>query len=329
MVHKAVSRGRVAGVITASAAVALACALLLPLIGSAHVDYARAWAGVSPDSEILFRIRVPRVLMAMLAGGALAIAGLMLQALLRDALATPYTLGVSSGASLGAVAAISSGLHQLAGMPAIHAASFAGAFATLLVVLAAGSKGRRLSPFTLLLAGVTVNSMCMAMILFLHSVSTLGQSIAITRWLMGGIEAVDARTITWVSTIVLPLAVYAFARARQWNLIAIGEEWAEARGVETSRYLLAGYIVSSLLTGAVTALTGPVGFVGLIVPHALRLLLGADHRLLIPASLFAGAAFLAVCDTVARTILAPAEVPVGVITAILGGPFFIWILRTR
>lgn len=323
------TRSSVATLFAWSAAIALACALLLPLIGSSEVSYTRAWAGESPDAEILFRVRVPRVWLAMLAGGALSISGLVLQALLRNALATPDTLGVSSGAALGAVVAISFGWQRVAGLAAIHAAAFAGALATLLLVLATGSRGRRLSAWTLLLAGIIVNSICMAAILFLHSVAPLGQSIAITRWLMGGIEPVEMGTLGWVAAAVLPASAYMFLRARQWNLVAIGEEWAQARGVETSRSTLIGYLIASLLTGAVTALTGPIGFVGLIVPHALRLAFGADHRLLAPSSLLLGGAFLAACDTVSRTALAPAEVPVGVITAMLGGPFFIWILRTR
>jgi iron complex transport system permease protein len=323
MLPDTATRARIVSVSLLSAAAAIVCGLLLPLIGSSAIDYGGALAGVSPHAEILWQIRVPRVLLAMLAGGSLAIAGVLFQALLRDALATPYTLGVSSGASLGAVTAIASGWR------ATHPAAFAGAFVTLLIVLAAGSKRRSMSPFTLLLAGVTINSICMAGILFLHSVASLGQSIAITRWLMGGIEATEMKTIGWVAAAVLPAVGYAFAVSRQWNLIAIGEEWAHVRGVATARYQLAGYIVSSFLTGAVTALTGPIGFVGLIVPHALRLAFGADHRVLIPSSFFIGAVFLGICDTIARTALAPAEVPVGVITAMLGGPFFIWILRTR
>lgn len=323
MVPRSATRTRIVTVSLLSAAAAMVCAMVLPLIGSSPISYESALAGVSPHAEILWQVRVPRVLLAMLAGGALAIAGVLFQALLRDALATPYTLGISSGASLGAVAAISFGWR------AIHPAAFVGAFATLLVVLAAGTKHRALSPFTLLLAGVTVNSICMAGILFLHNVATLGQSIAIMRWLMGGIEPVEMTTIGWVAAGVVPAALYTFTASRQWNLIAVGEEWAQVRGVSTARYLLAGYLVSSFLTGAVTALTGPIGFVGLIVPHALRLAFGADHRLLVPSSFFLGAAFLGICDTIARTALAPAEVPVGVITAMLGGPFFIWILRTR
>lgn len=303
--------------------IALAAGLGMPLIGSAEISYAKAWAGGMPDYAILFEIRLPRVLLSMLAGGGLALAGVLFQALLRDALATPYTLGVSSGASLGAVLAI------CAGLSSIWLYSVIGAGLTLFLVLGVAVGQRGLSPFTLLLAGVTINSICMAAILFLHSSATFGQSFAISRWLMGGVEAVSTQALVSLSACVLSLAGFSFWKAREWNLIAVGDEWAAARGVNTNAMLISGYVLGSVLTGAVTALTGPIGFVGLIVPHALRLAFGADHRLLAPASFLLGAAFLAVCDTVARVILAPAEVPVGVITAMLGGPFFIWILRTR
>jgi iron complex transport system permease protein len=299
------------------------CALTLPLTGAVPVEYARAFAGIEPDHQILFTLRIPRVMLSLLTGGALALSGVLFQALLRDALATPYTLGVSSGASLGAVSAISFGWTTL------WPASIAGAVLTLTLVLGVAAQKRRLSPFTLLMAGVTINSICMAGILFLHSVATFVQSIAITRWLMGGIEAVDLPTLGLLSGIVLVASIYSFARARHWNVLAVGEEWAAVRGVESNRLLIAGYVIGSVLTGAVTALTGPIGFVGLIVPHALRIGLGADHRLLIPGSFLLGGAFLAICDTIARTAMAPSEIPVGVITAILGGPFFIWLLRTR
>jgi iron complex transport system permease protein len=146
---------------------------------------------------------------------------------------------------------------------------------------------------------------------------------------MGGIDAVEYSTLGWVALTVLPMILVIFAKSREWNLLAVGEDWAAARGVSTSRLILIGYLAGSFITGTVTALTGPIAFVGLIVPHALRLRFGADHRLLVPCSFLVGAAFLAVCDTVARTILAPTEVPVGVITALAGGPFFIWLLRSR
>ncbi len=329
MVISAVSRRRLAGAVAAAALLMAGVAVVAPLIGSAHVDYARAFAGLSPDREILFFARIPRVLLSLLAGGSLAVAGVLFQALLRDALATPYTLGVSSGASLGAVLALSLGWQSIAGLPAVWAAAFAGAGVTLFLVLGIATEGRRMSSFTLLLAGVTINSICLALILFLQNLASFGQSFAIVRWMMGGIDAVEYSSLAWLAALVLPLCLFIFLRARQWNLLAVGEDWAMARGVSTSRLLLAGYLAGSLIAGSVTALTGPIGFVGLIVPHALRLRLGADHRVLIPCSFFAGAAFLTLCDALARTVLAPSELPVGVVTAMLGGPFFIWLLRSR
>jgi iron complex transport system permease protein len=298
-------------------------------MGSAHVDYARAFAGLSPDREILFYARVPRVLLSLLAGGTLTLTGVLFQALLRDPLAEPFTLGISSGSSLGAVVAIALGWSSVAGIPAAWLAAFAGAAITLSVVLGIAAEGRRLSSFTLLLAGVSVNSIAMATILFLHNLASLSQSFAISRWLMGGIEAVDYHIVAALAAVVLPIAGLVFARARDWNLMAVGEEWAAARGVPAAKLLVAGYIAGSVMTGSVTAFTGPIGFIGLIVPHALRMAFGADHRVLIPCSFLAGAAFLTICDTVARTALAPTEIPVGVVTALLGGPFFIWLLRSR
>ena len=310
-------------VVAISAVIAIACAFALPLVGPTNISYGRAWAGVMPDTAILFDVRVPRVILAMLTGAALAVSGVLFQALVRDALATPYTLGVSSGASLGAVVAICFGI------PAVWLSSMAGAGFILFLVLGIATHRRGLSPFTLLLAGVTINSICMALIMFLHSFATFGQSFAISRWLMGGIEPVSKVTLGWLALCVVPLSVYCFARSRDWNLLAVGDEWAASRGVDARRMLVEGYVIGSILTGAVNALTGPVGFVGLIVPHALRLAFGADHRLLIPSSVLLGASFLAICDTISQIVVAPSEIPVGVITALLGGPFFIWILRTR
>ncbi len=316
-------------VIGLSIALAAAALLTMPLVGPTTLDWVRAWRESSMDRQVLVELRVPRVLLGMLAGGCLSLAGALFQALLRDALATPYTLGVSSGASLGAVAAICLGWEFGGALPALWLASFGGAIGALVLVLAIASEGRRMSSFTLLLAGVTINSMCLALILFLHNLASFGQSFSIGRWLMGGIESVSYQTLGWLGCVALLVCLPILRWSREWNLLAVGEEWAAARGVATGRLLLVGYVGGSLLTGAVTALTGPIGFVGLIVPHALRLKVGADHRVLLPCSFFTGAAFLAICDALSRTILAPTEVPVGVITALFGGPFFIWLLRTR
>jgi iron complex transport system permease protein len=306
-----------------SLALLIAVGITAPLIGSTHVDLRRAFAGASPDHAIFFYARLPRVLLALLGGAALSVTGVLFQCMLRDPLAEPYTLGVSSGASVGAVVAICLGIH------ATGAASLAGAAVVLLVVLGMAMEGRRLSSFTLLLTGVTMNSMAFAVILFLHNLADFSQSFAISRWLMGGLDAVEYSTLGWLAAAVIPVSALTIWRAPQWNLLAMGEDWAASRGAPAGALTALGYIAGSILTGLVTSLTGPIGFVGLIVPHALRLRFGADHRTLLPCAFFLGGAFLCVCDTLARIVLAPTEIPVGVLTALCGGPFFLWLLRSR
>ena len=301
---------------------------LMPLIGSSDATFARAWAGESPDKEILFQVRLPRVLLAGLAGGALALAGVLFQALLRDNLATPFTLGVQSGAALGAVVAICLGWRTVGIFPAVWLTGFAGAAITIAVVVSIASQGRRMSSFTLLLTGVTINSICMAAILFLHYSAGFTQSFAIVRWLMGGIDSMEYSTLAILAVAVVGGLAVVIAKSNQLNLLSVGEEWAATRGVSLGGLMLTCYLLGSFLTASITSLTGPIGFIGLIVPHALRMVLGADHRVLVPTSFFAGGAFLMVCDTVARTAMAPTEIPVGVMTAMLGGPFFIWLLRS-
>src|SRR5262249_20080674 len=161
-----------------------------------------------------------------------------------------------------------------------------------------------------------------AMILFVHSIAGFTQSFSITRWMMGGIDAVDYSTLAWLGVSIAPAVAVVLRRGGEWNLITVGEEWAAARGASGRTLLLTGYLAGAVLTAPVTAVTGPIGFVDLIVPHGLRLWIGADHRVLMPCSFLAGAAFLAACDAAARVVLVPADVPVGVITALLGGPFF-------
>ena len=306
-----------------SLAALVVVAALAPLIGSTHIDLQRVWARESPDYEIFVLARLPRVILALLAGAALSVTGVLFQCMLRDPLAEPYTLGVSSGSSVGAVLAICLGFR------ATGLASMAGAATVLLIVLGMAMEGRRLSSFTLLLTGVTMNSISFAVILFLHSIADFSQSFAISRWLMGGLDAVEYSTLAWLSAAVLPVCAFVIWRAPQWNLLAVGEDWAATRGVSPARLMAFGYVAGSILTGLTTSLTGPIGFVGLIVPHALRLKLGADHRRLLPCAMLLGGAFLCLCDTLSRTVIAPAEVPVGVVTALCGGPFFLWLLRSR
>lgn len=328
MTLRSVTPARTARVLALAVAVLGAVLVLAPLAGPARVDFARAWAGEWPDAQIYFAVRWPRALLAGLAGGALAAAGVLFQALLRDALATPFTLGVSSGASLGAVLAIVFGWQSAFGMPALWVAAFAGAAAVLALVISISAEGRRLSSFTLLLSGVTINAIVMAVIMLLHNTATVGQSFAIVHWLMGGIEPLPYPVLAAMAVVIVPVTFGLWAYARHWNLMSVGEEWAATRGASPDRLLLGGYLAGSLLTASVTAVTGPIGFVGLLVPHALRLRLGGDHRLLLPASFLMGASFLIVCDTAARTLF-PVEIPVSVLTALVGGPFFIALLRGK
>ena len=214
MVLEAAPRRRLVVAVLATLVLAAAVGASMPLIGSADIDPRKAFEGVSPHKEILLYVRLPRVLLALLAGGGLALAGVTFQALVRDALADPYTLGVSSGASLGAVLAICLGWRQAAHLPAVTLSAFAGAALTLLLVILIASRGARLSSFTLLLAGITINSISVALILFLHNLADFSQSFAISRWLMGGIEVVEYPAIAALALLIALIAAYLFAGAR-------------------------------------------------------------------------------------------------------------------
>lgn len=315
--------------------VAICCAVLLlsmilaVLIGSRTLDLSRALHGLPPDHEILVSLRIPRALLALWTGGALSLSGVLFQAMLRESLAEAYTLGVAGGASLGAVLAICFGWTVFGAFSAVSLAAFVGAAVVLALIVLIAFEGGRMSSLSLLLAGITVNSICAAVILFLSNLAGFMQSFAITRWMIGGLDAPSYGSLLGLTAALLPVCVVVFSRSREWNVLALGEDWAATRGVSTSRLLLLGCVSGSVLTGTVTSLTGPIGFVGLIVPHAMRLWVGADHRILIPASFCIGASFLLVSDVLSRTVLAPVEIPVGVITAFVGGPCFIWMLRRK
>jgi iron complex transport system permease protein len=321
-----VSESRRAAALVSCLAMFIAAAIAAVVIGSRPLNLPAAWRGVSPDYEILWQLRFPRMLLALWTGGALALSGVLFQALLRNPLANSDTLGVSGGASLGAVVAIFFGWESLGGISGVSLAACVGSAAVLILNVLLASYRGRLSAISLLLAGVTVNIICNAVILFLSNLVGILKSFEVTRWLMGGMDAPEYSTLLWLSLVLAPVALLVFWYSREWNLLSVGETWAATRGVSPQRLLLIGCFAGSILTGAVTALTGPIVFVGLIIPHALRMWVGADHRILVPCSFLFGAAFVMLCDVFSRTILAPVEIPVGVITAILGGPFFIWML---
>lgn len=303
-----------------------------PMIGSTRINWANLLSFDIPfadnvDAQIVFLARLPRVILASLTGATLAVTGLVFQALLKNPLATPYTLGIASGASLGAVVSIRFGfVVVILGVSSLILSAFAGALLTVFLIYLMSRRRRHLPTAVMLLAGVSLNFLFSALILFAHYMANFTQSYQMLRWLMGGLDVTDYKLILNVFPCVVIGLVILIAVSKELNLISAGEELALSRGVDIERTKKIAYFVASLTTASVVSLSGPIGFVGLVVPHILRLLIGADNRLLMPASIFLGASFLIICDTVARTILAPMEVPVGVITAMIGSPFFIWLL---
>jgi iron complex transport system permease protein len=310
-----------------SAALFVVAGLLLPFVGPTALDWGRVWGRQEPDWSILTNLRLSRTLLGLFAGGALALAGSLFQSMLRDALATPYTLGVSTGASLGAVIAIALNWHMSVGIVGVWAGAMAGAGVILFVMMGAATRGGQLSSSSLLLAGIAINSVCAALILLVHGLTGMSQSFAISRWLIGGLDAIERPTLFVYMLIVIGTGLIVVRQGRQWNLLAVGEAWAATRGAQVKRALVEGYIAGSILAAATVALTGPIGFVGLVVPHVLRGRVGGDDRVVMPCAFLLGGVLLASCDALGRVLLAPAEIPAGAITAFIGGPHLIWIIR--
>jgi len=285
--------------------------------------------GVGSETErtIILSLRVPRTILAGLVGAGLSLSGAIFQALLRNPLADPYILGVSSGAAIGTIIAILMGLSAFSfGLPL---ASFLGALLTVIVVFYFGRQDGKIHPNTLLLAGVIISAFLSALIMFFISVSQKEELHTIIFWLMGDFSFSNPQAIRMILPYILFGIFFLYFHARQLNLILSGEEHALQLGVNVERLRLISYLSASLITAASVSVCGLIGFVGLIVPHSVRLIFGPDHRLLIPSSALVGASFLIASDTIARSLLSPLELPVGVITAAFGGPFFIYLLRTR
>lgn len=280
------------------------------------------------DGQILFLARIPRVLAAALAGAGLAVAGAGLQAVLRNPLADPFTVGVSGGSAVGATLVIRLGLEPLlpAGL-ALPAGAFGGALLAVFLAYRVARAGAAVPAATLLLAGVTVSFIAGAAVLLLQHTADLGQALRIGRWLVGSLDAVPDDLLRVAAVLVASGSLVIGSAARSLNAVALGGEAAASVGVDVHHVVRRTYFAASLIVGALVAIAGPIGFVGLIVPHVVRALVGADHRVLLPLCMIAGAAFLVACDLVARLVLAPAELPVGVVTAALGGPFFLLLLR--
>jgi iron complex transport system permease protein len=280
---------------------------------------------VSPENEsILFDIRIPRVFLAMSVGMALSVAGASFQALLRNPLADPHVLGVSSGAALGAMLSIVLGIQYTVGTPL---ASFIGALVTITVVYFLGTHGRASSTHTLLLAGIISSSFLSAIIIFLQTYLSGRQLQQITFWLLGDFSSIDVPHLRLIFAAILICIVLIFFRSGDLNVLISGELEAEHLGVNVKWLKRSVYLLAALLTGLAVSVSGSIGYIGLLVPHIVRMMFGTDYRLLLPASALAGASFAVLADMLARTLLAPAELPVGAITALTGAPMFIYLLR--
>lgn len=311
-----------------AAALVLALAVGAAPIRPAAVVRALTGGGDATTRAIVLDLRLPRAVLAALVGAGLAVAGAVFQALLRNPLAEPYVLGVSGGAAVGAVAILA--FFAAAPAWAVPLAAFAGGVGTIaLVFRIAASVGRALDTRVLLLAGVVVGAFFNAVILLLLSLADIETFRSAVFWMMGSLAAATWATVGLLAIYLLPGLAGLLALARPLNLMAVGEETALYLGTRVERVKRGAYVVASLLVAAGVATAGVIGFVGLIVPHALRLVWGGDHRLLLPGSALAGAAFLLLADTAARTVAGAGELPVGVVTALIGVPLFVVLLTRR
>jgi iron complex transport system permease protein len=285
----------------------------------------------NPSGYIFWHQRIPRVLLAFLAGGTLAVIGAAFQVLFRNPLVEPFTLGISGGAALGAFLAIAIPRLWMAWGPfsSIQLFALIGAAGSLGLIYSLARKKRGLSVTTLLLAGVTISIICGGSILMLTYFSSPNALMVFQRWMMGGVDIIGYRDFAGLAPLLIPGMFLIFFHMNDLNHMALGEEMAAAHGVPVRRVQRNVFAGGGLATAAVVSLVGPIGFIGLIVPHAARRLAGFDQRTILPCSFFLGGSVLTVCDTLARTLLAPTELPVGIITAVLGGPLFIYLLVSR
>jgi iron complex transport system permease protein len=292
------------------------------------------FSGANPDAEIFFRARLPRVLLGVAIGGGMASCGVVLQALLRNPLACPQMIGVSGGASLGGILGLiffPNWLLPIAGgslgeISWVPLAAFAGALLSMVLIYRFSLFHGRLHPYHLLLSGVILNSFIAAVIMFLNSIVDFYQAQGLLFWLLGSLSSRAYLTVAFIWAYIIFGFLWLWSKGLALNLITLGEEAAMQLGVETVTLQRQIFIASSLMIGAMVSVSGMIGFVGLMIPHAMRLIVGSDHRLLVPAAFLAGGIFLAWADTLARVLLAPAEIPVGIITAFFGGPFFLFLL---
>jgi iron complex transport system permease protein len=321
---------RMVGVTLILGVVLMAVMLVGLAAGSAGFGLSAVIHSVMGDSEktllhdIIWQLRFPRVLLAALLGATLSLGGMVFQALLRNPLAEPYILGISGGSAIGAIIGI---LMGLARFPGVWLCAFGGSLGTLAVLYVMASGRAMLRTNTLLLSGVMVNAFCAAMIMFLVSMAQDSRLHNIIFWLMGDLAAANTGNVIALAATVVPCFVVIFTRSHAMNLLTMGNDMARSMGINIRATTTLLLVVTSLMVSATVSYCGLVGFVGLVIPHMLRLVLGPDHRVLAPASILGGAAFMVVCDTLARSLPDQGELPVGVVTALIGAPMFVYLLR--
>jgi iron complex transport system permease protein len=279
----------------------------------------------SAEDQIVWSVRLPRTMLGILVGAALAVGGTVIQAVVRNPLGDPYLIGIVPGAGLGAVIVIVLGSGALGGL-SITAAAFAGAMAAFIATFALGRQQGRWPATRLVLAGVAMGYLISAFTYFLQTLATPGQLQRVLFWTLGSVSGATWEDLPLLAIIVTAGTVWLVANGRRLNGLASGSELAASLGIDVGRFQLQLMTLVALMTGAVVAVVGGIGFVGLMVPHLARLLVGADHRRVLIVSLLGGAIFLPLADIVARTLLPPTEIPIGIVTAAVGAPFFIWLL---
>lgn len=280
--------------------------------------------------NIVWLIRFPRVLLGVFVGAGLAVVGVTMQALVRNPLADPYILGISSGASVGAVLVLAFGMFAFAGIYAISLGAFLGSLLTFAVVFVLAQSNGRLVPGRLILSGVAVAYFFSGLTSFITLTSDQRElARAVLAWLLGSLAGTDWAELTLPVAVLVAGSLYLALQARSLNALIVGDETAATLGVDLTRFRQQLFLVVSLVTGTMVAVSGAIGFIGLMIPHIVRLLVGTDHRRVLPVSIFVGAIFLIWVDVIARIAFDPVELPVGVITSLLGGPFFLWLLRQQ
>ena len=305
--------------------------ILATKIGTTDINWAKFWQlnFTAVEKTIIFQLRLPRIILAVLVGSALATSGVTFQGLFKNSMADPYVIGISSGASLGATIAINYGFNNYYfGISLVSLFAFMGALLTVLVVYKLAEVGGQIPVGTLLLAGIALSFFLSALVSLLMILNQQGLE-KVVYWLMGSLAASNWQEVKMVGVIAIIAWWIIYYFATDLNIMMLGDEAAHYLGVTVTKVKIILLVTVSLLTGIVVSVSGIIGFVGLIVPHIVRLLVGPNHRVLLPTSALVGGIFLVIADTLARTLLAPTEIPVGIITALCGSPFFIYLLQQK